>query len=114
MYVPNKISKSKLVWNILLSGSLLVYGTVGIYLDDMLIFGKGRDTHFHAETAWLIYVAMIFASLNMLSVVADHYDQRNNELKYIRFAKMTQIIGLFFFALALVLDFFIFKTGTRV
>ncbi len=79
----------------------------------MLVFGKGRDTHFHGETAWLIYVAMIFASLNMLSVVADHYDQRNNELNYSRFAKITQILGLLFFALALVLDIFIFKTGTR-
>ncbi|GBG14975.1 uncharacterized protein NMK_2576 [Novimethylophilus kurashikiensis] len=80
----------------------------------MYIPGKRTPgTHFHGEPAWLLYAAMICASLNMLSVVVDHYDIRNNEINYKRFAKVTQFLGWGLFILALVLDLFVFHKGTR-
>ncbi|WP_370848775.1 hypothetical protein [Novimethylophilus kurashikiensis] len=114
MYVPNKIDPSTRTWNIFLSTCLLLYGTVGVYVDDIYIPGKRTPgTHFHGEPAWLLYAAMICASLNMLSVVVDHYDIRNNEINYKRFAKVTQFLGWGLFILALVLDLFVFHKGTR-
>jgi len=49
----------------------------------------------------------------MISVVADHYDIRNNETSYKWFAKTTRVLGWVFFTAALVLDLFVFKKGTR-
>lgn len=63
--------------------------------------------------AWLLYTAMVSAALNMLSVVADHYDTRNNEYTYQRFLKLTQTLGCCFFILALILDLALFKLGNR-
>ena len=49
----------------------------------------------------------------MLSVVVDHYDTRDNEINYKRFARVTQFLGWSLFILALVLDLFVFHKGTR-
>ena len=114
MYTPNKIPLQIRVWNVLLSMVLLGYGGIGIYIDDIYVPGKrAPGTHFHGEPAWLLFAALLSASLNMLSVVADHYDIRDNEINYRRFAKITQVLGWFFFILALVLDLTVFKKGTR-
>jgi len=50
-----------------------------------------------------MYGAFICACLVMLSVVADHYDKRNNETNYKRFADTFRVLGWCFFALSLVL-----------
>lgn len=114
MYLPNKIDQSTRVWNVLLSTCLLLYGTIGIYIDDIYVPGKRTNgVHFHGEPAWLLYAAMVSASLNMISVVVDHYDIRNNEINYKRFAKVTQFLGWSLFILALVLDLCVFHKGTR-
>jgi len=39
----------------------------------------------------------------MLSVVVDHYDKRNNETNYKRFADAFRVLGWCFFALSLIL-----------
>jgi hypothetical protein len=50
-----------------------------------------------------MYAAMVCACAVLLSVVADHYDRRNNEINYRRFARIGKISGwlLFFLSLAL-------------
>ena len=114
MYSPNKIPFQTRVVNILLSLFLLGYGGIGFYIDDIYIPGKGSPgTHYHGEPVWLLFASMLSASLNLLSVVADHYDVRDNEVNYKKFAKITQILGWFFYILALLLDLFVFKKGTR-
>jgi hypothetical protein len=60
-----------------------------------------------------MYGAFLCAVGNMMSVVVDHYDQRNNENNYKLFARVTQIAGWTLFALALILDLFVFHKGTR-
>jgi len=112
-YVPNKIDSSTRTWNIILSTCLLAYGTLGVSRDDIYIPGKRYSgTHFHGEPAWLLYAAMVCASLNLLSVVADHYDQRNNEINYKFFARATYLLGWMLFVLALILDALVFRKGT--
>jgi len=100
--------------NLVLSGGFLAHGTFGIYFDDIYLPGKRTPgTHFHGEPTWLLYGAMVSAAPNMISVVADHYDIRNNETSYKWFAKTTRVLGWVFFTAALVLDLFVFKKGTR-
>ena len=110
---PNQIELSTRIWYLILSAILLAYGTFGVWLDDIYVPGKrSPGTHFHGEPAWLIYMAMVSASLSMLSVIVDHYDIRNNEVGYQRFAKVTQALAWALFILALILDLLVFRKGT--
>jgi hypothetical protein len=114
MYRPNKIDPSTRMWSIFLSVSLLVYGTVGVFIDDIYVPGRRtRGAHFHGEPAWLIYAAMVCAALNLLSVVVDHYDTRNNEINYKRFAKFTYYLGWGLFVLGVLLDLAVYHKSTR-
>lgn len=111
---PNHIPLSEITINIILSTIMFLYGTFGIIIDDFYIPGKRRPgIHFHGEPAWIMYGAFLFAVANMMSVVVDHYDQRNNETNYKLFARVTQIAGWILFALALILDLFVFHKWTR-
>ena len=112
--LPNHIPSGERAFYIILSSILLIYGTIGIIIDDLYLPGKRRGgIHFHGEPAWIMVGAFFFAVLNMMSVVVDHYDKRNNEINYKRFARVTQIFGWVLFALALILDLFVFHKGTR-
>lgn len=103
-YSPNHIPRAERLKNVLMSGALLAYGTFGLWIDDLFLPSKrGSGLHLHGLPVWVMYLAMILASANLLAVVVDHYDQRNNEHNYRRFAKLTQILGWAAFALALVL-----------
>lgn len=113
-YAPNHIPRGTRVANLLFSALLLAYGSYGVYIDDLFIPGKRtRGVHMHGEPAWLLYAGMVFAALNMLSLIVDHYDRRDNEWNYRRIAKLTQWAAWTFFVLAFVLDLFVFHKGTR-
>lgn len=102
-YSPNHIPRSERIWNTVLSSIVLAYGCHGLSVNDLYMPGKrGPGIHFHDLPAWIMFAAMLCACANMISVIVDHYDQRNNETNYRRFARMTQIGGWCFFALALV------------
>ncbi len=97
-YSPNHIPFSIRVTYIVLSAILLAYGTFGIYVDDVYIPGsRSRGIHLHGEPAWIMYGAMLCAALNLLSMVLDHYDKRDNEVKYKLFAHLTQGTGWILF-----------------
>ena len=102
-YVPNKIPMSKRTWHIFLFVLLLCYGALGLYLDVLYIPGKrGNGIHLHSHAAWIMYAAILCACANLISVVADHYDRRNNEVRYINFAFYAESAAwlLFFISLA--------------
>jgi hypothetical protein len=103
-YVPNVIPLSTRIWNVLLSLGLLAYGAYGLARGDLYIPGKrGNGMHLHGLAAWVMYGAFIGACLTMLSVVIDHFDQRNNEAQYKRFAEKCKQGGWALFILSLVI-----------
>lgn len=109
LYSPNHIPRGERIKNVLLSTALLAYGTFGLWIDDLYLPGKrSSGIHLHGYPAKVMYLAMLFACANLLAVVVDHCDQRNNEHSYRRMAKLTQIAGWTTFVLALVLDLFLF------
>lgn len=104
-YNPNHIPSEERTMNIIYSSIMFLYGTFGIIIDDIYLPSKRRPgTHFHGEAAWILYAAILCAIANMLSVVVDHYDQRNNETNYKLFARITQIAGWILFIVALIMN----------
>ena len=106
-YSPNRIPAGERILNCCLSAGLLLYGAFGLAIDDLYLPGKrSHGMHFHGRAAWIMYGALICAALNLMSVVADHYDVRDNERWYKAFARVTQVLGWSLFAAALVFDIF--------
>lgn len=113
-YNPNHIPAVERIINVILSVILFTYGTIGVVEDDIYMPGKRNPgTHFHGVPALILYGAFLFAVANLMAVVVDHYDRRNNEKNYKLLARITQIAGWTLFALALLLDVFVFEKGTQ-
>lgn len=94
MYCPNHIPRGLRAKYIVQASLLAAYTSYGLYVDDIYIPGKrGPGLHFHGVAALLISAAVLAAVLNMSSVLVDHYDKRDNELNYKRFARWTCILG---------------------
>jgi hypothetical protein len=105
-YLPNQIPRGELASHIILSPLLLAYGTYGVWANDLYMPGRrSRGIHLHDSPAWVMYGAILCACLVMLSVVADHYDRRNNETSYRFFAALFTGIGWTLFVLSLLFDF---------
>lgn len=104
LHTPNHIPAGERVRNAIFSVLLLAYGSYGVWINDLYIPGKrSKGIHLHDVPAWIMYGAIICACLVMLSVVVDHYDQRNNETNYKLFATTFKYLGLGFFGLSLVM-----------
>lgn len=103
---PNHIPFGTRLWNIVCSVFLIVYGTYGLYIDDITIPSKRGSVHLSGQAAWFLYGAMLCAAANLVAVVVDHFDRRNNELSYLHFSAATQWLGWALFIAALVQGLF--------
>jgi hypothetical protein len=93
-YTPNHIPQAERVIHVLRSALLLAYGTYGVWVNDIYFPGRrSPGIHLHDAPAWIMWGAMVCACLVMLSVVVDHYDRRNNETNYQRFATVFSYAG---------------------
>jgi hypothetical protein len=98
-HTPNNIPEGQRIIFILLSGALLIYGTLGVLHDELyirlprtrrsILHDDNPGTHLHGIAAWMMYCAMLLAVISMVSVIVDHYDKRDNEINYKRFARRT-------------------------
>ena len=106
-HTPNHIPRSERFMNALYAAVIIVLGTIGLTTGELLIPGRrtGGPTGLALQgpAAWAMYAAMVCACVVLLSVFADHYDRRNNEISYRRFAQIGKVLGwsLFFLSLAL-------------
>jgi len=113
-YTPNHIPEEERLKCLFFSLGLIIYGTIGVYIDDLYIPGKrSRGLHFHGVPMWVLYFAFLFAAMNLLSVIVDHYDKRNNETNYKKFAQVTRYIAATLFFAALILDLLVYHQATR-
>jgi len=113
-YNPNHIPRRERIQSFLFSLVLIIYGSIGIIFDDLYIPGKASPgMHLHGFPCWIMYAAFLSGAANMLSVIIDHYDKRNNEIKYAQFAKFTKYLGWTLFFGSMLLDIFIFQLSTR-
>ena len=91
-YKPNHISLDTRAWYLVVSALIVSYSVASLLRDDFYIWfpggrGKSIDEHLRGNAAWLAAAAALCGCANMLSVVVDHYDKRNNETNYRAFAK---------------------------
>ena len=113
-YRPNRVPPKERFIFIVLSLFLIVYGSYGVLTDDLYIPTSGRrrysstprpnsGMHLHGPAAWCIYLAILCAVACMISMVVDHYDERDNEIKYKQFAQITQLLAVAFMVLGVIL-----------
>jgi len=102
-YIPNSISPVDRLWNIIFAIGFTLYGAYGIFIDDLYIPSKRGGMHLSGESAWIMYAALICGCIYFLSIVVDHYDKRDNEIKYYMFGKNVKYLGL---AMAMVAIFY--------
>ncbi len=89
---------------LVLSIILLVYAIIGVYYDDFMMPGKRGILHLHGYSTWVMLLAFIATAANLLSFFIDHYDKRDNEHKYEKFAAFSKKAGWFFFVAALIVQ----------
>lgn len=101
-YLPNQIPRNERIWNMAFAVCLFAYGTYGVWVDDLYLPGRhGPGLHLHHTPAWVMYAAMLCACAVFVSVVVDHYDRRDNERYYQKFASIARNMGWTLFALSL-------------
>jgi len=102
-YVPNRVALKTRIANCLLLLGMVTYGFWGIRRDDLIVPVAKRTTpHFHSISAWIMYAAMLCASVHLAAVVMDHYDRRNNEHLYQRLGELSRKIGWVLFGVAFI------------
>ena len=106
-YSPNHIPRAERFINVVYSLVLIALGGLGLWSGKLLLPGRRTSGPNGLELgglpAWLMYGAMFCACLVMLSVVVDHYDRRDNEINYRRFARTFKFIGWALFVASLAL-----------
>lgn len=103
-YIPNHIPIRDRIEYLCVSVVLLSYGGYGIWVNDIYLPRKRfRGIHLHDVPAWVMFGAILCACVMMISVVADHYDTRDNEHQYRAVADACKYLGLGLFAVALFL-----------
>ena len=106
-YIPNRISGPERFINVLYALFILALAALGLFYGELLLPGKRTSgptgLGLQGLPAWLMYGAMACAICVLLSSVVDHYDRRNNEPIYRRFAQVSRVCGWSLFVLALVL-----------
>ncbi|MBT9519570.1 MAG: hypothetical protein IV101_01635 [Dechloromonas sp.] len=102
-YVPNRVALKSRIANCQLSLGMIAYGFWGIRRDDLIVpIAKRTASHFHSIAAWIMYAAMLCASVHLAAVVMDHYDRRNNEHIYQRLGELSRKIGWVLFGIAFI------------
>ncbi|MCB1886314.1 MAG: hypothetical protein KDH20_01795 [Rhodocyclaceae bacterium] len=102
-HVPNQVPLRERIGYGILAACLIGYGGYGLATNDVALPGRrGHVTHLHDVPALLMVGALACGALLALSVIVDHYDERDNEHRYRAFARHARRLGfaLFFAALA--------------
>lgn len=105
VHYPNQISQPLRRKYLLQSLGIALYAIFGLCVGKVAIPIRFQAYTFEGGAALALVSAMFMAIFNMLSVVIDHYDKRDNEHIYERFARLTYILGWAFFVLAIILKF---------
>lgn len=92
-YQPNAVPRGTRLGRTAAALFVLAYAVYGLLIDDLVIelpvrkhLPLGGALHLHGAVAWTMAAAMLCAVAVLLSAVMDHYDTRDNEAAYRRFA----------------------------
>lgn len=115
-YRPNYVDLDTRAVCLAGSALLISYAIFSIMNDDFFIWLPGRRhtayIHLHGVSVWLACLAVFTACLSILSIVVDHHDTRDNELKYQKFAKASLKVAFAILFFAVLADATYFHEGT--
>ena len=105
IYSRKQVPASIRVLYIVIAIALVAYGALGLWADDLYIFGRYRTgVHFHGIAAWAMYGAMLFCCAFVLTEVAAHYDKKAAIRPYYFVGLASKILGWSLFVLALLVN----------
>jgi uncharacterized membrane protein len=86
---------------------IIAYTIASLVSDDFYVWlpsrrGRSVSVHLYGSAAWLAAAAAMAAASNLLSVVVDHYDKRNNETNYRAYARWSLVLAVTLLMLAFV------------
>lgn len=93
-YVANHVPLFERLFRILFSILIISYALYGAYTGDLFLPGKRQGLHIYGEPIVVFVIAAVCAAAAILATVIDHYDKRNNEHQYKRFAKIMANLGV--------------------
>lgn len=105
-YRPNRIPLAHRILNSFCAAVIVLLGVWGLASGSLWLptrNTRGSSSDLVGPPAWAMYAAMACACAVLLSVVADHYDRRDNEINYRRFVPIGTVLGWSFFLLSFVL-----------
>jgi len=106
-YTPNHISLDKRAAYLVVSSAIIIYAVASLIQDDFYVWFPGKrgrhiSEHLHGAAAWLAAGATFAAASNLLAVVVDHYDRRNNERNYRAYARFSFLLAVALLVLAFI------------
>jgi hypothetical protein len=103
-YLPNHIAAGERVGYLIFAAALLAYGSYGVWVNDFHLPSRRGGIHLHGMAAWCMYGAVACGSLVLLLLVVDHYDRRDNEIKYWLAGRTLKGIGWVCFLVSLAIE----------
>lgn len=105
-YVPNTIVLKKRVVNFCVALAIIAYGGYGLYVDQLWVpLGRQVSVTLTGIAAIFMFIAIICASIEMMTEVVDHYDKRDNEHTYYKVANLFKYASYVSFAIAIFTGF---------
>ncbi|MBD9480563.1 hypothetical protein [Pseudoxanthomonas sp. PXM02] len=101
-YLPNHIPVEDRVVHLVSAVFLFAYGSIGVWLNDLPLPGRRGILHLRDFGAWAMYAAIVSACLALLVLIADHYDRRDNEIRYWHAARMLRGLGWSCFGVSII------------
>ena len=102
-YIPNEIPLKNRVTNALLSLSIILYGSYGLYIDELWVpVAKRTSIVLSGVSALLMFIAILCAAVMFIAEVVDHYDKRDNEHTYYKVALYFKNIAYVVFGIAVI------------
>ncbi len=93
-YIPNIVPLKDRIQHLIIALIFIVIGIYGMFNNGLNISGmQVEGMQFEGDTKWIVYVSLITGCLSSLSIVIDHYDKRDNEMKYYAFNKSINYLG---------------------
>ncbi|UMY63758.1 hypothetical protein [Pseudomonas sp. LS.1a] len=103
-YYPNTVPFKVRLRNTTLSVTFLIYGTFGLITNNFVLPARRGVLTLYGYPAWVMYGALLCLVANLIAVVIDHYDTRNNEGGYGKFRRVSERTGWVLCVLALTLS----------
>ncbi|KQY88223.1 hypothetical protein [Pelomonas sp. Root1444] len=104
VWTPNEVPAAQRVWYVIVCLIGLAYMGYSLYTGTFYLPNKrGNGATLRGINAYVMCAAVFFWVAHLASYVADHYDRRNNEGAYARFATQTKYWAIAFLVAAIVL-----------